>query len=150
MMADEIAPNQTIYVNNLNEKVKLDDLKRELQAIFAQFGKIRWALSACPCATLLTRRPPRRDIICMKGMIRATPRPQFRKGQAWVIFDNLESAKKALTQMQGFPFHDKPMKIAFSKNKSDTIAKEDGTFVKREKRQIKPEPKAEKMEGLGR
>ena len=49
--------------------------------------------------------------------------------------------------MQGFPFHDKPMKIAFSKNKSDIIAKEDGTFVKREKRQIKPEPKAEKIEG---
>jgi U1 small nuclear ribonucleoprotein A len=42
-MADEIAANQTIYVNNLNEKVKLDDLKRELQAIFAQFGKIRFA-----------------------------------------------------------------------------------------------------------
>jgi U1 small nuclear ribonucleoprotein A len=94
-MSTEIAPNQTIYVNNLNEKVKLDDLKRELQAIFAQFGKIK-------------------DIICMKGMIRATPRPQFRKGQAWVVFDNVDSAKKALTQMQGFPFHDKQMVSVFS------------------------------------
>jgi RNA recognition motif-containing protein len=110
----------------------------------------------------------------MSGMIRATPRPQFRKGQAWVIFDNADAAKKALTQMQGFPFHDKPMvrshlflaflfvcvdtllllqKIAYSKNKSDIVAKEDGTYVKREKRQIKPEPKtepkAEKKEEAG-
>jgi U2 small nuclear ribonucleoprotein B'' len=34
-------------------------------------------------------------------------------------------------------------KIAYSKNKSDVVAKEDGTYVKREKKQIKPEPKME-------
>lgn len=31
-------------------------------------------------------------------------------------------------------------KIAFSKNKSDIVAKEDGSFVKREKRKVEPAP----------
>ncbi|KAL1232806.1 U1 small nuclear ribonucleoprotein [Trichinella spiralis] len=35
-MAD-IPPNQTIYVNNLNEKIKKDELKRALHAVFHQF-----------------------------------------------------------------------------------------------------------------
>ncbi|KAM6564602.1 hypothetical protein CsatB_024600 [Cannabis sativa] len=33
-------PNVTIYINNLNEKIKLDELKKSLKAVFSQFGKI--------------------------------------------------------------------------------------------------------------
>ena len=33
-------PNQTIYVNNLNEKLKKDVLKKSLYMIFSEFGKI--------------------------------------------------------------------------------------------------------------
>ena len=39
-----------------------------------------------------------------------------------------------MAKMQGFPFYDKPMRIAFSKSKSDVVAKRDGSFVAREKR----------------
>ena len=36
-----LAPNNTVYVNNINEKVKLPDLKRELTAVFSEHGKVR-------------------------------------------------------------------------------------------------------------
>eukprot|EP00300_Choanocystis_sp_HF-7_P000337 c10278_g1_i2.p1 GENE.c10278_g1_i2~~c10278_g1_i2.p1 ORF type:complete len:151 (+),score=41.57 c10278_g1_i2:109-561(+) len=33
-------PSQTVYVNNLNEKIKIADLKRALYSAFSQFGTI--------------------------------------------------------------------------------------------------------------
>lgn len=33
--------NNTIYINNLNEKVKERELKKALTAVFKQFGKVR-------------------------------------------------------------------------------------------------------------
>ena len=59
------------------------------------------------------------------------------RGQAFVVFRDISSATNAIRSMQGFPFYDKPMKIAYSKTKSDVIAKMDGTFVERKKK--KPE-----------
>ncbi|KAL3644756.1 U1 small nuclear ribonucleoprotein A [Castilleja foliolosa] len=103
----EVSPNMTIYINNLNEKIKLDELKKSLHAVFSQFGKIL-------------------EVLAFKTL--------KHKGQAWVIFDEVSSATNALRQMQGFPFYDKPMRIQYAKTKSDVIAKADGTFVPREKR----------------
>lgn len=37
---DNSPPNFTLYVSNLSEKLKEDELKRDLDAIFAQFGKV--------------------------------------------------------------------------------------------------------------
>ena len=37
-------------------------------------------------------------------------------------------------QFQGFPFYDKPMRIAFAKTDSDAIAKMKGTYMERPKR----------------
>ena len=36
----DVRPNHTVYINNLNEKIKKDDLKKSLYAIFSQFGQI--------------------------------------------------------------------------------------------------------------
>ncbi|EPS69668.1 hypothetical protein M569_05098 [Genlisea aurea] len=105
--APEIHKNQTIYINNLNEKIKLDELKRSLNAVFSQFGKIT-------------------EVLAFKTL--------KHKGQAWVVFEDVSSANSALRQMQGFPFYDKPMRIQYAKTKSDCIAKADGTFVPREKK----------------
>lgn len=33
-------PSQTLYLNNLNEKIKKNVLKKTLYALFAQFGKV--------------------------------------------------------------------------------------------------------------
>ncbi|KAL1542634.1 U1 small nuclear ribonucleoprotein A [Salvia divinorum] len=107
LAASETASNQTIYINNLNEKIKLDELKKSLHAVFSQFGKIL-------------------EVLAFKTL--------KHKGQAWVVFDEVSSASNALRQMQGFPFYDKPMRIQYAKSKSDVIAKADGTFVPREKR----------------
>jgi U2 small nuclear ribonucleoprotein B'' len=100
-------PNHTIYINNLNEKIKKDDLKKSLYAIFTQFGQIL-------------------DIVAMKTL--------KMRGQAFVIFKEISSATNALRSMQGFPFYDKPMRINYSKTDSDMIAKIKGTFQERPKK----------------
>ncbi|CAN4093054.1 unnamed protein product [Withania somnifera] len=102
----EVPPNVTIYINNLNEKIKLEELKKSLHAVFSQFGKIL-------------------EVLAFKTL--------KHKGQAWVVFEEVSSATNALRQMQGFPFYDKPMRIQYAKTKSDVVAKADGTFVPREK-----------------
>jgi len=57
------------------------------------------------------------------------------RGQAHVVFKDLNAAATALRSMQGFPFYDKPMRIQFSKDDSDIISKAKGTFVERPKKQ---------------
>ncbi|ELU10438.1 hypothetical protein CAPTEDRAFT_179768 [Capitella teleta] len=106
----DIRPNHTIYINNLNEKIKKDELKKSLFAIFSQFGHII-------------------DIVALKTL--------KMRGQAFVIFKDISSATNALRSMQGFPFYDKPMRINYSKKDSDAIAKMKGTFVERPKKKKK-------------
>lgn len=60
----------------------LTELKKSLYAIFSQFGQIL-------------------DILVSRIM--------KMKGQAFVIFKEVNSASNALRSMQGFPFYDKPM-----------------------------------------
>lgn len=103
----ENRPNQTIYINNLNEKVKKEELKKSLYAIFSQFGQIL-------------------DIVALKTL--------KMRGQAFVIFKEIGSATNALRTMQGFPFYDKPMRIAYAKTDSDIVARMKGTFKERPKK----------------
>ncbi|CAG8488645.1 680_t:CDS:2 [Dentiscutata heterogama] len=91
-------PNNTIYINNLNEKIKLTALKNALKAIFEQYGEIL-EISA-------------RDTLRMRG-------------QAFVVFKEQESAINAVKGVQGFALHGKPM---FARTKSDAIAMLDGTI----------------------
>ena len=49
-----------------------------------------------------------------------------------------------LSPPQGFPFYDKPMRIAYSKTDSDVIAKMKGTFTERPKRAPGESKKAKK------
>lgn len=116
--ANGIPPNVTIYINNLNEKIKLEELKKSLTAVFSQFGKIL-------------------DVLAFKTL--------KHKGQAWVVFEDVASATEALKRMQGFPFYDKTMRIQYAKTKSDIIAKADGTFVPRERRK-RTDEKSEKKQ----
>ncbi|KAG8448782.1 hypothetical protein GDO86_015737 [Hymenochirus boettgeri] len=121
MAVPEIRSNNTIYINNLNEKIKKDELKKSLYAIFSQFGQIL-------------------DILVSRTL--------KMRGQAFVIFKEISSATNALRSMQGFPFYDKPMRIQFSKSDSDIIAKMKGTFVERDrKRQEKRKVKGQEASG---
>jgi hypothetical protein len=62
--------------------VCVTELKKSLYAIFSQFGPIV-------------------DIVALKTL--------RMRGQAWVIFKEINSATNAMRSMQGFPFYDKPM-----------------------------------------
>uniref|UniRef100_A0A2K5EL21 U1 small nuclear ribonucleoprotein A n=1 Tax=Aotus nancymaae TaxID=37293 RepID=A0A2K5EL21_AOTNA len=116
MAVPETHPNHTIYINNLNQKIKKDELKKSLYAIFSQFGQILGILVS---------------------------RSLKMRGQAFVIFKEVSSATKALRSMQGFPFYDKPMRIQYAKTDSDIIAKMKGTFVERDRKREKGKPKSQ-------
>jgi len=119
----ELPPNNTIYVNNVCEKIKIPALVIELKAIFNQFGPIV-------------------EIQAKKNL--------KMRGQAFIVFENVEDAAKAVQSMQGFPFHSKKMRIQFAKTDSDVIAKRKGTYVPREQSKKKKKKKnKDKTKGFG-
>ncbi|OAF70098.1 hypothetical protein A3Q56_02158 [Intoshia linei] len=103
-MADVIKPNHTLYVNNLNEKIKQQELKRSLHAVFSQFGTIV-------------------EIISHRNI--------KMRGQAFIVFDEVTSATTALGSMQNFPFFTKEMKLQYAKCDSYAIQKRNGTYVEK-------------------
>jgi len=103
----DVPPNQTLYINKLNEKIKKDELKKGLYHVFSQFGNIL-------------------EVIATKTY--------KMRGQAWVVFDDLTGATRAMREMQNFSFYGKPMKVTYAKSKSDVVAKIDGSFKPRPKR----------------
>jgi len=108
----DLPANQTLYVNNLNDKINVETLKKSLREVFAAFGGII-------------------EIIAMKSL--------KRRGQAWIIFKETSAATNSLKSLQGFPFYNKPMRINYAKSKSDVVAKGDGTYVERPKKIVKRE-----------
>lgn len=62
------------------------------------------------------------------------------RGQAFVVFSEISAARAALDAMRGFPLYEKPMRIDFARTTSDVIAKREGTYVERPKRQPSPPP----------
>ncbi|KAF2792737.1 RNA-binding domain-containing protein [Melanomma pulvis-pyrius CBS 109.77] len=95
------APNRTLYCNNLPDQLSKDDLKRNLYMLFATYGIVL-------------------DIVALKtGKMR---------GQAHIVFRDIDSSTQAMLALQGFNFFGKEMKIAYARGKSHTIAKLDGTF----------------------
>uniref|UniRef100_A0A8C5S3W0 Small nuclear ribonucleoprotein polypeptide B2 n=1 Tax=Laticauda laticaudata TaxID=8630 RepID=A0A8C5S3W0_LATLA len=111
----DIRPNHTLYINNVNDKIKKEELKRSLYALFSQFGHVM-------------------DIVALKTM--------KMRGQAFIIFKELGSATNALRQLQGFPFYGKPMRIQYAKTDSEVISKMRGTFADKEKRKEKKKTKS--------
>ena len=81
-MTEEGVPNQTLYISNINEKVKINVLKRMLKMIFSQYGKIS-------------------QIIVRKSL--------KLRGQAWIVYSNVNSSVAAFRGKQGLSFYDKPL-----------------------------------------
>ncbi|OBS74333.1 hypothetical protein A6R68_15123 [Neotoma lepida] len=113
----DIRPNHTIYINNMNDKIKKQELKRSLYALFSQFGHVV-------------------DIVALKTMT--------MRGRLLLIFKELGSSTNALRQLQGFPFYGKRMQSQYAKTDSDIISKMHGTFADKEKK--KEKKKAKTME----
>lgn len=118
----DVPPNQTLYVNNLNEKIKVPELKCCLVELFSTYGEVI-------------------DIIAF-GTLK-------KKGQAFVVYRDISCATNAMRALQNFVFLDKPMKINYSKTKSDILAVEDGTFKPRGKAGAKEKEEPAKPKGPG-
>lgn len=112
----EVTPNVTIYINNLNEKIKLEG---RYSMLLSRLYVKHFPLMCSLCIDVL--RIDGEWIVELKKSLHAVF-SQFgkilevlafktlkHKGQAWVVFEEVSSASNALRQMQGFPFYDKPM-----------------------------------------
>ncbi|KAG8698086.1 hypothetical protein FRC12_013493 [Ceratobasidium sp. 428] len=84
-------PNKTLYIKNLNDQIKKEELKSQLYALFTPYGSIL-------------------DVVAMK-------RPNMR-GQAFVVFHDLAGATSAMRAWDGELFYDKEMRIEYAKTRS--------------------------------
>jgi RNA recognition motif-containing protein len=92
--------NHLTQVRNLEERIKVDNLKEALSEIFSEYGNIL-------------------EIVA-KTNLKA-------KGQAFIVFDNVESATRAIDEINGFELFDKPMVLDYAKTRSDaTVLREGG------------------------
>jgi len=98
--------NETLYIQNLNERVKVPVLKKSLEALFSTYGQV---LSVVAHGNLRMR------------------------GQAFVSFTNKRTATKAMKEVNGFPLYGKAMvrgwwlgrtdmqRVAFARSRSDSV-----------------------------
>lgn len=56
------------------------------------------------------------------------------RGQAWVIFDDVQAATAALQTLNGFTLFGRDLQLAYANEASDRISKRDGTYVPKAKR----------------
>jgi RNA recognition motif-containing protein len=92
-------PHYSVYVRNLEERVKPEVLKETLRTIFSEYGNVI-------------------DIVA-KTNLKA-------KGQAFVVFDSPESALNAIEEVQGFDLFEKPMHLALARTRSDATVLKTG------------------------
>jgi len=121
----DIPPNQTLYVNNLNEKIKVPELRCCLTELFGTYGEV--------------------IDITASGTLK-------KKGQAFVVFKDISCATNGMRALQGFVFLDKPLRISYAKSKSDIVSQEDGTFKPRGKhgeKAAKEEEKEKEKKSVG-
>ncbi|KAK1234374.1 hypothetical protein PQX77_002412 [Marasmius sp. AFHP31] len=88
--------SETLYIQNLNEKIKIDVLKASLRGLFKSYGEVL-------------------DVVAHKNL--------RMRGQAFVSFADPEVAKKAMMEVRGFPLYSKPMQISFARTRSDAVVK---------------------------
>ena len=99
---EESKENETLYVKRLNEKIKIDELKNALLALFSQFGEV--------------------------VMIRARSSLKMR-GQAFITFKDINSAKEAKDKLDNVVFLGSPMIISYAKSKCECALVEQGKIT---------------------
>ncbi|CAD0017154.1 unnamed protein product [Aureobasidium pullulans] len=86
------APNATVYARNLSERIKIPQLIESLREIFEEYGTIV-------------------DIVAKSSL--------KRKGQAFIVFDSVQSAENAIDEVNGFELYGQSMSLDFAKTRSD-------------------------------
>lgn len=89
------AENQTVYINNLNDKINPSILKHNLYLLCSGYGDVI-------------------DII-------TKPKSKRMRGQAHVIFGSLSEAHSAVQNLDQFDFFNKPLRVQFATRKSTLI-----------------------------
>lgn len=115
-------PVSTLYCSNIDWKIKKNVLRRSLHALFSRHGKIL-------------------EIV--------TLRKDGLRGQAWVIFEEVAAASAALNAEDGFAFFNRPLKVSYAREKSDRVAKMDGSFVPKDRKEKHRKREAEDVVGSG-
>ncbi|PTB71026.1 RNA-binding domain-containing protein [Trichoderma citrinoviride] len=98
-MASEM-PISTVYVHNLEERVKPEVLTEALKTIFSEFGNVV-------------------DIVAKRNL--------KAKGQAFVVFDQPSAAHNAVEEVEGFELFGKPMRVAMARMQSDKTVEMHGS-----------------------
>lgn len=106
----EIIPRETLYINNINDKVSLNKLKRKLDEIFQKYGEI----------------------------IQITAHKNLKmKGQAFITFKDIQSSTRAMEEEQESLVFGKRIHIRYAKTNSDNyfekIAKDESPILQRKK-----------------
>lgn len=115
----DVPPCKTLYVWNLIDRLSVNETKKALFVMFTQFGRVL-------------------EVACVRS---------YRlRGQAWVTFSDVTAATQALRAMQGFPFYDKPLKVAYARQASDAVAKAEGTYRPTDRKEGRLKRKAEDQE----
>ncbi|ROW18030.1 hypothetical protein VPNG_00355 [Cytospora leucostoma] len=97
-----IPPNQTLYVRGLpSAKIQKEDLRTALYMLFSTYGPVL-------------------DVVALKT--------SSMRGQAHIVYRDIQTATQAMRALDGFNFLGKEMKVSYAKSKSNIIAKLDGTF----------------------
>lgn len=89
-------PVTTVYCRNLEERIKIPQLIESLRELFSEYGEIV-------------------DVVAKKNL--------KAKGQAFVTFENAESAAKAIEEIDGFELFGKAMSLDFARTRSDASVK---------------------------
>ncbi|KAH9845380.1 RNA recognition motif (aka RRM, RBD, or RNP domain) [Teratosphaeria destructans] len=122
----DIPPNATfvhctsVYIRNLDENIKIPTLVDTLRPIFEEYGNVI-------------------DIIAKKSL--------KRRGQAFIVYDNADSAQEAIDELQGFDLLGQQMRLEFAKSRSDaTVLREDGEEGLEKHKQQRLAEKAERKQ----
>jgi len=103
----EFLPSQTLYIKNLPDKLKKDELVRNLYLYFSQFGSIL-------------------DIVAMRS--------DGMRGQAFIVFSDMVTAANAMREAQNTQFFNQQIVIQYAQKKSNAVALLDGTYLSSEKK----------------
>lgn len=89
-------PVETLYINNLNEKVSLKIMKETLKNLFKSYGVVL-------------------DVVMHRNL--------RMRGQAFVAMTSRQAAARAVEEVQGFPLYGKPLNVSFARTPSDAVVK---------------------------
>lgn len=84
----------------MEERINVEQLKEALKDIFSEYGNVI-------------------DLVA-KTNLKA-------KGQAFIVFDDVQAAERAIKEVQGFELFEKPMILDYAKTRSDATLLQAGS-----------------------